>query len=160
MKAKGAKRPQTALDDGNTPHTDAVVALVRLGETFRSEVNALVEEWGVTYQLFNILRILYVRDPERKGLSRSFIEQRLLYRMPDVTRLVDRLEAAGFVRRHRPEHDQRTVLTTITDRGWDLIEDSHQPLLALNRRQLQGFSDEELQQFLVLLRKALNRPSA
>ena len=159
MKKEAKKRRQTALDDGSTPQSDAVILTVRLGDMLGTEVDEFFREWGITYRLFNVIRILYVRDPERKGLSRGFIEQRLMHRMPDVTRLIDRLEAAGLVTRHRPKDDQRTVLTTLTDKGWDLVEQSHGPLLNLNRSQLPHFSKAELIQFIALLQKALNRPA-
>ena len=159
MKGQTNKRRQTALDDGSTPQSDVAVLIMGLAAMLGDEVDAFLREWGLTYRLFNVLRILYVRDPERKGLSRGFIEQRLMHRMPDVTRLIDRLEAAGLVSRHRPEEDQRTVLTTLTDKGWDLVEQSHAPLLKLNRSQFPNFSKAELTQFIALLRKAMRRPS-
>jgi DNA-binding MarR family transcriptional regulator len=159
MKTEVKKRRQTALDDGSAPQSDAVVLTVRLGDMLGTEVDEFFRELGITYRLFNVLRILYVRDPERKGLSRGFIEQRLMHRMPDVTRLIDRLEAAGLVTRHRPKDDQRTVLTTLTDKGWGLVEQSHAPLLKLNRSQLPHFSNAELTQFTALLQKALDRPA-
>jgi DNA-binding MarR family transcriptional regulator len=159
MKTEAKRLRQTALDDGSTPQSDAVVLSVRLGALLATELDEFFHEWRITHRLFNVLRILYVRDPERKGLSRGFIEQRLIHRMPDVTRLIDRLEAAGLVARHRPKDDQRTVLTTLTDKGWDLVEQSHAPLLKLNRSQLPHFSKAELTQFIALVQKALHRPA-
>jgi DNA-binding MarR family transcriptional regulator len=159
MKTEAKRHHQTALDDGSTPQSDAVVLSVRLGALLATELDEFFHEWRITHRLFNVLRILYVRDPERKGLSRGFIEQRLIHRMPDVTRLIDRLEAAGLVARHRPKDDQRTVLTTLTEKGWDLVEQSHASLLKLNRSQLPHFSKAELTQFIALVQKALNRPA-
>jgi DNA-binding MarR family transcriptional regulator len=152
-------RPQTALDDGSTPESDAAVLAVRLGDTLNLEVEDFFRAWGVTVLQFNVLRILYVRDPERQGLSRGFIEARLLQRMPDVTRLLDRLEAAGLIVRHRPKDNQRTVLAALTDKGWDLVEQLHQPLLAMNRAQFAHFSKAELKTYIGLLQKALKRPA-
>jgi len=148
---------QTALDDGSTPESDATVLAVRLGNLLTAEADAFFEDWGITLRQFNVLRILYVRDPDRKGISRGSIEVRLLQRGPDVTRLLDRLETAGLIARHRPKEDQRTVLSTLTDKGWELVENSHAPLLKLNRDQYPHFSKTELSQFIALLRKALNR---
>jgi DNA-binding MarR family transcriptional regulator len=153
------KRRQTAFDDGSTLQSDAAVLAVRLGDKLNTEVDAFFATWGVTALQFSVLRILYVRDPDRKGISRGAIEARPLKRMPDVTRLLDRLEAAGLIARHRPKDDQRTVLATLTDKGWNLVEQSHQPLLAVNRSQFSRFSKAELAQFIALLRKALDRPS-
>ncbi len=152
-------RPQTALDDGSTTESEAAVLTVRLGAILGMEVDEFFQGWGMTALQFNVLRILYVRDPERKGISRGAIEARLLQRMPDVTRLLDRLEAAGLIARHRPPENQRTVLATLTDKGWDLVEQSHAPLLAMNRVQFAHFSKAELKTFIGLLQKALKRPS-
>ena len=153
------KRPQTALDDGSTAQSDAAVLTVRLGEKLNAEVDEFFRAFGITVLQFNVLRILYVRDPERKGISRGALEALLIRRVPDVTRLLDRLEAAGLIARHRPKDDQRTVLATLTDKGWDLVEQSHAPLLQVNREQFPHFSKAELGQFIALLRKALNRPA-
>jgi DNA-binding MarR family transcriptional regulator len=153
------KRRQTALDDGSTPQSDAAVLSVRLGNTLNIEVDDFFQRWGITALQFNVLRILYLRDPERKGISRGAMEALLIHRVPDVTRLLDRLEAAGLIARHRPKDNQRTVLATLTDKGWDLVEQTHAPLLQLNRAQFPHLSKAELSQFIALLRKALNRPS-
>lgn len=150
-------RPQTARDDGATPESDAAVLTVRLGDMLSTEIDYFFRAWGITVRQFNVLRILYVRDPERKGMSRGAIEARLLRRMPDVTRLLDRLEAAGLIVRHRPRDNQRTVLATLTDKGWDLVEQSHQPLLAANRAQFAQFSKTELKTYIALLQKGLKR---
>jgi DNA-binding MarR family transcriptional regulator len=153
------RRPQTALDDGSTPESDAAVLTVRVADRLNLEIDDFFRDWGLTALQFNVLRILYVRDPERKGISRGAIEARLLRRMPDVTRLLDRLESAGLIARHRPKDDQRTVLATLTDKGWNLVEQSHLPLLAVNRAQFSHFSKAELRQLIALLQKALARPS-
>jgi DNA-binding MarR family transcriptional regulator len=153
------RRPQTALDDGSTPESDAVVLTARLGDRLSMEAELMFRGYGITLLQFNVLRILYVRDPDRKGISRGALESRLVRRVPDVTRLLDRLEAAGLIERNRPDGDQRTVLATLTDKGWKLVEETHAPLLALNRAQLGHLTRDELRRFITLLRKASERPS-
>jgi DNA-binding MarR family transcriptional regulator len=149
---------RTALDDGSTPESDACVMAARLGLTINMEVEEFFRKWGITVLQFNVLRILYVRDPDRQGISRGAIESRLIHRVPDVTRLLDRLESAGLIERYRPADNQRTVLARLTDKGFDLVEKSHRPLLALNRQQFSHFTRAELERFIALLRKALERP--
>ena len=51
------------------------------------------------------------------------------------------------------------MLARLTDKGWDLVEQTHAPLLQMNRNQFPHFSKAELGRFIALLRKALNRPS-
>lgn len=151
------KRTQTALDDGSNPQSDTVILAYRLGFRLAAEIEDWLQSWGVTGHQFNLLRILYVRDPDREGLSRGHIEGLMTARNPDVTRLLDRLETAGFVTRQRPDSDRRTVLSALTDKGWDLIERSHTPLLQLNRDQFADFTGDELGQLTALLKKALDR---
>jgi DNA-binding MarR family transcriptional regulator len=153
------RRTQTAFDDGLMSQSDAVVLAARLSMLLVTELDAFFRQWGITAHQFNILSILYVHDPDRRGLPRGFLEARLVQRMPDVTRLLARLEAVGLLARHRPSEDQRTVLATLTDKGWNMVEQSHRPLLALNRSQFPNFSEPELQQFVGLIRRALDRPA-
>jgi DNA-binding MarR family transcriptional regulator len=152
-------RPQTAVDDGSNLESEAAVLTTRLGNILSMEVDEFFQSWGITALQFNLLCVLYVRDPERKGISRGALEVLLMRRVPDVTRLLDRLEAAGLIARHRPKDNQRTVLATLTDKGWDLVEQSHQPLFAMNRAQFAHFSKAELKTYIALLQKALKRPS-
>ena len=106
------------------------------------EVDHFFSAWGLTLLQFNVLRILYVRDPDRNGISRGDIEAKLIRRVPDVTRLLDRLEGAGMIERIRPGTDRRTVLSRLTEKGVALVEDTHQPLLALNRKQFAHMTRE------------------
>lgn len=153
-------RLRKALNDGSDPESEAAVLTVRLGERLTAEVDDFFRPSGLTALQFNVLRILYVRDAERRGISRGTIGSLLMRRVPDVTRLLDRLEAAGLIERYRPKGNQRTVLARLTDKGFDLVEDTHAPLLALNRRQFAHVSREDVQRIIALMKKALARPAA
>jgi len=73
----------------------------------------------VTLQQYNVLRILRGVHPE--GLPTLEIAARMMERTPGVSRLVDRLERKGLVRRERPASDRRQVLCRVTDRGLELL---------------------------------------
>ena len=64
---------------------------------------------------YNVLRIL--RGAGAQGLSAGDIAERLITRSPDVTRLVDRLEKRGLVRRAPDPQDRRAVRVRITEEG-------------------------------------------
>ncbi len=51
------------------------------------------------------------------------------------------------------------MLATLTDKGWELVEKSHRPLLARNRAQFAHMSRSEVAQLIALVRKALDRPA-
>ncbi|MBZ9775022.1 MarR family winged helix-turn-helix transcriptional regulator [Mesorhizobium sp. CO1-1-8] len=131
---------------------------IRLGILITTELDEFFRPWGITALQFNVLRILYVRDPDRQGISRGEMEASLVRKVPDVTRLLDRLVAAGLIARHRPKDNQRTVLATLTDKGWGLIEQTHGDLMRTNHNQFAGMSAQEVAEFVGLLRKAARRP--
>ena len=81
----------------------------------------------------------------------------MITQMPDITRLVDRLEMSGFVRRERTEQDRRLVLVHITAVGMDLLAQLDQPVLDLHRGQMQHMTRAELAELSRLLKK-LRRP--
>jgi len=75
----------------------------------------LRERADLTMVQYNVLRILRGAAPE--GLWASEIAGRMITRSPDVTRIVDRLEKRGLVRRGRDPADGRAVRVHITDAG-------------------------------------------
>jgi DNA-binding MarR family transcriptional regulator len=74
----------------------------------------------ITPQQFNILRIL--RGSYPRPLSTLQIRERMLDKMSDTSRIVDRLIAKGFVKKGTCKMDRRLVDVTITDKGKKLLE--------------------------------------
>ena len=56
------------------------------------------------------------------GLRMNELAERILYSKSGFTRVVDRLEDAGLVRRVRPENDRRSILVVLTDEGRKTME--------------------------------------
>jgi DNA-binding MarR family transcriptional regulator len=56
------------------------------------------------------------------GLRMNELAERILYSKSSFTRVVDRMEEAGLVRRVRPENDRRSILVVLTDKGRDTME--------------------------------------
>jgi DNA-binding MarR family transcriptional regulator len=75
---------------------------------------------GLTPAQFNVLRILKGSMPE--GLASSRVAERMVNHDPDVTRLLDRMEAAGLVEKQRDERDRRVVNVAITKAGLKTTE--------------------------------------
>jgi DNA-binding MarR family transcriptional regulator len=93
----------------------------------------VVEPWArflkttaqLTTHQYNVLRILRGSHPTK--LACSDIGERMIERDPDITRLVDRLEIRGLVKRSRSRQDRRVVEVGITDKGLVLVRglDAH-----------------------------------
>jgi DNA-binding MarR family transcriptional regulator len=137
------------------PEQEAALNLVRTQDYLQQDFARLFSEHGVSGPQYNVLRIL--RGHGGDGLPCQEIAAQMVTRMPDITRLVDRLEQAGLVRRARIEQDRRVVLVKITRAGLDLLARLDKPLLDLHRRQLRHLTREELAELNRLLVK-VRRP--
>ena len=129
--------------------------LLRTAEALEGEFAQLFKPRGLSSASYNVLRILRGAGPE--GLPCQEVGARMVSRLPDVTRLVDRLEEAGLVQRARVERDRRVVLIKVTDAGLQILKDLDAPILELHKSQLGHLSADELAQLnrlLVLARKA------
>jgi DNA-binding MarR family transcriptional regulator len=66
--------------------------------------------------------VLVHLEESPQGIPMNELAERILYRKSGFTRVVDRMEKAGLVRRARPENDRRTILIVLTDKGTELLE--------------------------------------
>lgn len=83
------------------------------------KINKVFDEWGITSQQFNILRILRGAG---KPLSTLQIRQRMLDKMSDTSRIVDRLVKKGLAKKTVCKMDRRLVDVTIAKKGKKLLE--------------------------------------
>lgn len=137
-----------SIPPGSPEHT-TYLALQRLALRQQHETAELLRDYDLSGPQFNVLRIL--RGAGEGGLTCSEISERLLVHDPDVTRLLDRLQKAGLVRRDRDRPDRRVVATRLTDQGRALLARIDQPISALHARQFAHLNPAQLQQLLTLL---------
>lgn len=131
---------------------EAFLNLLRTTDQLNSEFTRLFNAQGLSGPQYNVLRILRGAGPE--GLPCLEIAGQMITRMPDITRLVDRLESAGLVERSRTEADRRVVLVKITAAGEELLGRLDQPVRETHRKVLAHLSEDELRELSRLLVKA------
>lgn len=102
-----------------SPSHEAYVTLLRTADDSKRFVAKVLEQEGVTLQQYNVLRIL--RGAGDEGLPTLSVAERMIERTPGVTRLIDRMERKGWVRRVRCTEDRRRVWCRITDEGLELL---------------------------------------
>ena len=86
----------------------------------QSKISARLKPHGITPQQFNILRILRGQYP--KPVRVQLLEQRMLDRMSNASRLVERLRQKGLIQRSICEKDRRAVDVIITKSGLKLLK--------------------------------------
>lgn len=102
-----------------TAAQEATISILRTADVVRRRLTEVVEPHGVTLQQYNVLRILRGQHPD--PLPTLEIGERLIERMPGITRLLDRLEEKALVRRERCTDDRRLVHCWITPAGLELL---------------------------------------
>lgn len=128
---------------------EAQLSVIRTGAVLMEGIEQLLKPYGISATQYNVLRIL--RGAGQDGLCRNEIRDRLVNRMPDVSRLLDRMEAAGLVARERDTADRRLVSTRLTETGRQLVDDLDGPMDAEDDRQLGHMDEADLRELLRLL---------
>ncbi len=81
--------------------------------------NELFGKFDLTLQQYNVLRILRGQYPNPSTIN--LIRERMLDRMSDASRIVERLRKAGLVERVQCEADRRAVDVVITKKGLGIL---------------------------------------
>lgn len=132
-----------------SPSQEALVGLMRTADILRRYVSTVLEPHGITLPQYNVLRIL--RGAGDEGLPTLEVAQRLIERTPGITRMMDRLEAKGWVRRERCPDDRRQVLCYLTPAGETLLAELDSPMDRADEAALRSLSQEEQRELIRLL---------
>ncbi len=110
---------------------EIILNVVRTAEYLTSAISSVLKSADLTLTQYNVLRIL--RGAGSEGLSCSEVSERMITKESDITRLLDRVEARGFISRERPANNRRIVVARITDEGKDFLAKLDAPVDELNR---------------------------
>jgi DNA-binding MarR family transcriptional regulator len=143
------------LDRFQDEEEELFAGLLLLAGRLVQQLDEACREWGITDDQYNVLRILQGSRPA--GLPRFEIAEKLFNRAPDVTRLLDRLEAKKLVVRTRSGSDRRRSITMITPQGLALLEAMSEDIRATHLRVIEALSPEEREVFRFLLRRMIEK---
>lgn len=143
------KKPMRRFDSAEQ---EAFLNLWRSYDRLRAAEDELFAEYDLTPQQYNALRLLRGEHPG--SLATLELASRLVSRAPDITRLLDRLQARGFVERDRSPDNRRIVRVSITSEGLALLRKLDAPVRGCHRRQLGHMKAGELKEMVELLRRA------
>lgn len=131
---------------------EVMLNLIRTADQLRAAESAALKPFGLSAPQYNVLRIL--RGAGKDGHPCQEIGSRMIARVPDVTRLLDRLEEAGHIRRERSQDDRRIVQVTIEKGALALLGKLDPVMAKLAPGLLQTLNQKELQSLNDLLVKA------
>jgi DNA-binding MarR family transcriptional regulator len=135
------------------PEQEAALNLMRTADWLGLAFGRLFRQHGLSAPQYNVLRILRGEGAPLPSLE---IAARMVTGVPDITRLIDRLEGAGLVARRRCDEDRRVVYVALTDAGVAALATLDGPVLELHRTLLGHLRREDLEalsRLLVLARQ-------
>ena len=131
------------------PEEEAFLSLLLTADRLMQGLVATLKPHGLSATQYNVLRIL--RGSGADGLACGEIAGRMITRDPDITRLLDRLEARGLVARSREKKDRRVIVTRITEDGLKMLKELDAPVKRLHGEQLGHMGEKKLHSLVELL---------
>jgi len=135
---------------------EAYLNLARTYAILSQDFDRLFRQHGMSNSKYNVLRIL--RGAGAAGRTCGEIRDHMVWQVPDVTRLVDRLARAGLVSRRRGKVDRREVQVTITAKGTRVLRTLDGSVLELHQRQIGHLGEASLLRLSDLLTRARRGP--
>ena len=139
-------RPFTSLQE------EVVLSMLRTADQLAVPMTEVLREAGLSMSQYNILRIL--RGAGDDGLPCGEISERMVRRDPDLTRLLDRLEARGLVTRARGTKDRRVVQAIVSDEGLSLLDSLDKAVEETVKKTLSHMPKDRLTALVELLEEA------
>lgn len=128
----------------------AVTSIMRAHQILLAELDAMLRPYGITFSRYEALVLLMYSRAGSLPLSK--IGERLQVHATSVTNVIDRLEAAGLVRRQPNPQDGRGTLAVITDDGRAVATKATEDLNSA-RFGMAALTGEELSHVFGLLRR-------
>jgi DNA-binding MarR family transcriptional regulator len=134
-------------------HHKTLVNLIYTHSFLINRMSGFFKSQGITRQQYNVLRILRGQHPEATNLN--LIKERMLDKMSDASRIVERLRIKKLVNRKKSRSDRREVEISISQQGLSLLESMDEEIQQLYTL-FDGLSDQELKTLNQLLDKFRN----
>lgn len=130
---------------------ETVISLLRSGYKVNDELSALFKTHGISLPQFNVLRILRGRKGEAANLST--IQEQMIHKMSNTTRLIDKLIEGGYVNRFVCEKNRRKIEIFITKKGLDFLNSLDEKLETKEQFLMNNLDNKEKEELMRLLSK-------
>jgi DNA-binding MarR family transcriptional regulator len=128
---------------------EAHLSIARTAAVLEHAFADALKPYGITPTQYNVLRIL--RGAGAEGLCRNEVGERLVRRVPDVTRLLDRMEDMKLIVRERGDVDRRYVTTRIAPAGSRVLDRFDSAIEAVHAKQIGHVGRQRLRTLIDLL---------
>ncbi len=134
-----------------SPYKRAIISVLYTGYWLSDRLNEQLKEFGLSEQQVNVLHILKARRDHTCNLCN--IQEQMMHKMSNATRLVEKLRLKGLVSREIDEENRRRVEISITEKGIALLEKIGFKLREYNCEHESKMSEPEYSKLAELLDK-------
>ncbi|WP_241507301.1 MarR family winged helix-turn-helix transcriptional regulator [Aquimarina sediminis] len=131
-----------------------IINLIYTENWMMDKINIELKVFDISVQQFNVLRIL--KGQKGKPANLSTIQERMVTKMSNTTRLVDKLIAKGCVKRIVCESNRRKVEITITQQGKAFLNKVNPVMAEFENKITANLTKEDLTLLNILLNKLRN----
>ncbi len=128
-----------------------IVNIITAYNKVTDKVALVLKQFDITIPQFNVLRIL--RGQKGKPATLAMIQERMISKMSNTTRLVDKLIKKELVVRSTCEHNRRKVDIIITDKGLAVLKAIDPVIEGADKKMMAKLSIEDMNQLCSLLSK-------
>ena len=142
----------------NRVEQEVFIHAQRTADFLLRDLEELLKQHHLSPTQYNVLKILRSAGAGGSGMACHEIDERMLTRDPDMTRLLDSLEDRELINRSRERQDRRVIRVKITSEGLKLLRELDEPVRSMHRRQLSHLGEKRLRLLVRLLEIARHPP--
>jgi len=128
-----------------------IIHMMLVNNTINEQIAIALKPFDISIQQFNVLRIL--RGQKGKPANLSTLNERMVTKMSNTTRLVDKLISKGYVDRITCPSNRRKVEINLTEKGTNKLIEMDKTMSQTEAALLDQFSDSDMKQLNFLLNK-------
>lgn len=136
------------------PYQRAILNIMFTGVWLQQRVGQSLKPYGITEPQYNVLRIL--RGQKGEAMNLYAIQERMIQKMSNVSRLIDKLVAKELVTRKESKENRRRVDIAITQKGLDLLEEVEPAIIPIFETISANITKDEAQSIGELLDRMRN----
>ena len=128
-----------------------ILSILMTANQLNDEIAETLKPFNLSIPQFNVLRIL--RGQKGKPANLSTVQDRMVSKMSNTTRLVDKLITKGLAERITCEKNRRKVEITITEKGLNLLEELDPVIQKSEKESTKNLNSSEIDTLTTLLEK-------
>ena len=128
-----------------------VIALIKYNCKVNESVSKALKPFGVSFQQFNVLRIL--RGQKGVAANLSTVHERMVNRTSNTTRIIDKLSDKNLVKRNICKDNRRKIELFITNEGLKLLSVIDTIVEKTEDKATQKLNEKEKEKLIALLKQ-------